>query len=51
MLSHLWVFGRICDLFYLDIVNGTVQRVLVDPGALFGDGFESGDVSDWSSSL
>lgn len=37
------------DLFYVDISAGEVRRVKVDPGALFGDGFESGDTSAWSA--
>lgn len=37
------------DLFYVDISAGEVRRVKVDPSALFGDGFESGDTSAWSA--
>lgn len=36
------------DLFYVDIGAGEVRRVKVDPGALFGDGFETGNTSAWS---
>jgi glucose/arabinose dehydrogenase len=36
------------DLFYVDLSRGEIRRILVDPGALFGDGFESGDAGAWS---
>ena len=39
------------DLFYVDVGAGAVRRVRVDSGALFGDGFESGDTSAWSGQI
>lgn len=38
------------DLFYVALPTGEIRQILVDPGALFGDGFESGDATLWSSS-
>ena len=35
------------DLFYVDMHGGAIHRVTASPGALFGDGFESGDTSSW----
>jgi hypothetical protein len=31
------------------VTNGATVRQFVDPGAIFGDGFEIGDTLDWSS--
>ncbi|MDA8019545.1 MAG: PQQ-dependent sugar dehydrogenase [Thermoanaerobaculia bacterium] len=39
------------DLFYVDLSAGEVRRVRAQPGALFGDGFESGDTSAWSAEV
>ncbi|NJL29797.1 MAG: PQQ-dependent sugar dehydrogenase, partial [Thermoanaerobaculia bacterium] len=39
------------DLFYVDLLGGTVHRITIDPTYVFGDAFESGDLSRWTATV